>query len=364
MYIAMIPGGGIMGSVLASMLINVYNFLYQPNSIMSVFTEFDEYVMKIYRDGAFGSVYKFFRTIGVGLLVVGFIVTLMDKVSEGDFSINNFFRHLLKYVMLYIILSNSIFIFEGLLNLTTEMFISIENTINGSVIANSGTDVNYLKLATGIENYVTLTAKIGMFIMLIIPFVVSVLFSVIIYFFSASRLIELSIRIALAPLVAGMSYFGHGANMDIVRYAKRTLGLSFQIVVILIAITGVTVVHNALISSNEEKSEGQIVNPASYLEDDSSYTEINVKELNVEKKTDESGNEEISKVTEGDSEWKNTDGLKVEDIKGALSYSKESIYKFITRIIDPADFFVSAGVMLAALFLIFKSRALSSQLFM
>lgn len=367
MIITTIPGGGIISSVLASMLIKIYTFLYQPNDMMTVFSEFDEYIMKIYRQGMFGTVFHFFRIIGVGLLAVGFLVTLMDKVSEGDFSINNFFRHLLKYVMLYIILINTIDIFENLIQLSTAIMTSISGSITENEIT-AGKDISFFMLANGIETYMTILPKLGMFLMMSIPFVISVLFTIIIYFFSASRIMELSIRFALAPLVVGMSYFGNGANLDIVRYVKRTLGLFFQIVVILVALTGVTFVHNALISSNDTTADGQIVNPSAYLEEDDSYTEINVSELNVETTTNADGNQEISKVTEGDSEWKNASGVNEDDEainpELAKSYTSDSIYKFARRIIDPSDYFISTGVMLAALFLIFKSRALSTELFL
>lgn len=94
--------------------------------------------------------------------------------------------------------------------------------------------INQRCVANGINKYFGITVRIGMFILLAAPYIISVIFYVVLYFFAVSRLLEMVIRTAASPLVVGLSYFGHGANTDIVRYAKRTMGIFFQIVVILV----------------------------------------------------------------------------------------------------------------------------------
>ena len=78
---------------------------------------------------------------------------------------------------------------------------------------------------------------------IVVPYFVSVVFYSILYFFATSRIMELVIRISAAPLVAGVSFFGKGANTDIVRYIKRSMGIMFQIVVILVISASVTFIH-------------------------------------------------------------------------------------------------------------------------
>ena len=45
--------GGVLGNVLAAMLVHIYNFLYKPDDITSVFTEFNDYIAKLFAKGWF-----------------------------------------------------------------------------------------------------------------------------------------------------------------------------------------------------------------------------------------------------------------------------------------------------------------------
>ena len=78
----------------------------------------------------------FLKLVGIALLVTSFLVSLMDKTSAGDFSINNFFRHLLKYFILYILLINANTILTDLLDITTGTFDALK-TSTDEITANS-----------------------------------------------------------------------------------------------------------------------------------------------------------------------------------------------------------------------------------
>ena len=199
--------------------------------------------------------------------------------------------------------------------------------------------------------------------MLAVPYIVSVVFYIVLYFFAVSRLLEIVIRVAAAPFVVGVSFFGQGANSDIVRYTKRSLGVFFQIVVILIISVMVNFTHSALITSGSSSVQNgaMLANPASSLTLDDSYVEIGVTETKAEVKKDDDGNEEVT-VAVGDTEWK---AATKEDVTTqlVLAYTKDSIQKFIYYIVDPNHYFISTGLMIAALLLVFKSREISTRLF-
>ena len=346
--------GGVLGNVLAAMLVHIYNFLYKPDDITSVFTEFNDYIAKLFAKGWFNQIFSAMQIIGIGMLAASCLMALMDKVSQGDFSINVIFRHLLKYVILYMVLINITTIFNYLLDWTSASFIDIND---------AAATINQTWMANGINKYVGLTAKLGMIIVLAVPYIVSVVFYIVLYFFAVSRLLEIVIRVAAAPFVVGVSFFGQGANSDIVRYTKRSLGVFFQIVVILIISVMVNFTHSALITSGSSSVQNgaMVANPASSLKLDDSYVEIGVTETKAEVKKDDDGNEEVS-VTVGDTEWK---AATKEDVTTqlVLAYTKDSIQKFIYYIVDPNHYFISTGLMIAALLLVFKSREISTRLF-
>lgn len=196
-----------------------------------------------------------------------------------------------------------------------------------------------------------------------------------------SRMIEMTVRVSVAPVVAGLSFFGNGADMDFVRFVKRTLGLFFQIIVILIICASITFVHNALVVTDENahKSVNTVVDPAvklkgSYTAD---YPEIEIRNMQTTKKQSVAEDKKIEYTSvETSREWKKAEKRTVkkevtdndhedDDENGGTSeaYAKDDFKYFVNHIVDPSTFFISTGIMLSALFLIFRSREISTKLF-
>ena len=241
--------------------------------------------------------------------------------------------------------------------------------LTGSIIANEIKGVDKDKLQNGLAAF-GLTSRVGMLMSIVVPYFVSVVFYSILYFFATSRIMELVIRISAAPLVAGVSFFGKGANTDIVRYIKRSMGIMFQIVVILVISASVTFIHNSIIVDGRisNSTSGKVENPATYLEHTTTgKREIEIRSLNVDMETDENGKvTKINKVTET--------GRKDEEVKsqeeqtGTLvnmkeAYPKSDIEKFVNSLTTPSNLFTGVGIMLAALFMLFKSREISMRMF-
>ena len=354
--------GGTLGEVIAAMLVHVYNFLFKPDDMTKIFTEFNKYIEGLFAADWFSKIYAVMMTIGLGLLVATYLIEMMDKVSQGDFSINVMFRCMLKYVLMYMVLLNILAIFNYLLDFTTAVFTDMNDSLSLSL--DPAQRINQRCVANGINKYFGITVRIGMFILLAAPYIISVIFYVVLYFFAVSRLLEMVIRTAASPLVVGLSYFGHGANTDIVRYAKRTMGIFFQIVVILVISVMTTFTHNALITSDSGSTQGETVvaNPANGLEVDGSYTEVGVTKTTTDtKKNDASGDEETT-VTIGDTTWKPATSEDISTIT-TRAYTKKSLMHFVYYIMAPNHYVVSTGLMLAALLMVFKSRELSTRLF-
>ena len=354
--------GGTLGEVIAAMLVHVYNFLFKPDDMTKIFTEFNKYIEGLFAADWFSKIYAVMMTIGLGLLVATYLIEMMDKVSQGDFSINVMFRCMLKYVLMYMVLLNILAIFNYLLDFTTAVFTDMNDSLSLSL--DPAQRINQRCVANGINKYFGITVRIGMFILLAAPYIISVIFYVVLYFFAVSRLLEMVIRTAASPLVVGLSYFGHGANTDIVRYAKRTMGIFSQIVVILVISVMTTFTHNALITSDSGSTQGETVvaNPANGLEVDGSYTEVGVTKTTTDtKKNDASGDEETT-VTIGDTTWKPATSEDISTIT-TRAYTKKSLMNFVYYIMAPNHYVVSTGLMLAALLMVFKSRELSTRLF-
>lgn len=355
--------GGGLDVIIASMLTHVYEFIYRPGSITDTFIEFNDCIWDVYNGSFFSDVFDTMKIVGLGLLIVAFLISLYDKTSSGDFSINNYFRHWLKFFILFTVLMNLTDIMHWLLNISTTVFDDLNQEISNSITGIDAVKINETMLANGLYKYIGITSKLGTLIMIMVPYIVSILFSVIVSFFAVSRTIEIVVRIALAPLVVGGSFFGSGANTDVVRYIKRTMGVFFQIVVVLVISVGMTITHNALVVSGATSNSdgGSISNPAMYLEDiDTGERNINLRKLAIEK--DAEGN--VTKVTETGRE--NTRAVKAhEDNTPSLetAYTKDAINKFIDALVAPENYFVGVGIIISAIMMLLKSRQISTRLF-
>lgn len=373
---------GVLDNILATLLVSIYNFLYKPDGMIDIFSQYNDIINNILEKKNFVSnVFDALKLVGIALLVTSFLVSLMDKTSAGDFSINNFFRHLLKYFILYVLLINANTILTDLMDITTGTFDALKGSAEDITANSAAVEFNHVFLANSVHKYMGFGAKLGMFIMLIVPYAISVLFTVILNFFAISRMIEMTVRVSVSPVVAGLSFFGNGADMDFVRFVKRTLGLFFQVVVILLICVSITFVHNALVTTDENahKSVNTVVDPAvrlkgSYTTD---YPEIEIRNMQTTKKQSEAADKQIEYTSvETGREWKKAEKRTVkkevtdndhedDDEKGGTSeaYVKDDFKYFVNHIVDPSTFFISTGIMISALFLIFKSREISTKLF-
>lgn len=355
--------GGALDCVIASMLVHVYEFIYRPGSITDTFMEFNDCIWNIYDSSFFSAIFDSMKIAGIGLLTVAFLISLYDKTTSGDYSINNFFRHWLKFFILFVVLMNLMDILRALLDISTQTFAELNSQISNSITGIDAVKINETMLSNGLYKYISPTSKFGILIMIVVPYVVSILFSVIISFFAVSRTIEIVVRIGLAPIIMGGSYFGDGQNSDVVRYLKRTMGIFFQIVVVLVISAGMTVTHNALVSSGSTSNSdnGMISNPAMYLEDvDTGARNITIRNLSIEKDAD--GN--VSKVTETGRENKNAVKAK-EDKTPSLetAYTKTAIDRFVDAMVSPENYFVGVGIIISAVLMLLKSREISTKLF-
>ncbi len=351
--------------------------------------EFNYYLQELFNKNWFKTIFASVQIVGIGLLTAACIVELVDKASSGDFSINMLFRGMLKYIIWYIVLINSITIFTYLIDMTTAVFDTMNNDITAAIVGEQGAEIKQSYLANTIEQDVGTGEKFGLFIMIGPAYIVSIIFYIILYFFSISRLIEVTIRALFAPIAAGVSFFGTGANSDFIRYVKRTMGIIFQIVVILVISAAMTLTHNSLVAQdvNEGESTSEIINPANNLisKTIAESPETIVDTISQQKTANDYNNSNLSGnanekalyevVSEDtvklipksviDKYLENGDSEKLaEEIAEIVKrYDLQNVNTFINSLVDPKSYALTTGLMLAALMLLFKSRQISSQLF-
>lgn len=355
----------IMGNTLATLVLQLYRFLYNSSDMTSIFKELDKYIYSALDNNYFKAVMTIIIILGNGLLATTFLMQMFDKVTRGDFSPEVIIKHTLKYVFLYMVLINANYIFRELLSLSTAVFTELSKAIetSGQLTAVSADEINFTWLSTSIARYYKMINKLGLFILTMVPFVISQIYYIVMYFFAASRTLECAIRTVFAPLVVGVSYFGTGSSADIVRFTKKTMGCFFQIVVILMITTSVSVVQSSLTSDISNENGGITSMPVLveetdyeqfYPDSDGNIIPTYVGGVGGGPGTS-GGTGSTGGIEEGTEEIEVSEELKV--------YTEESVKTFIQSLYDFDTLIITVGLMIAGLLLVVKSNIISAQLF-
>lgn len=166
----------------------------------------------------------------VGLMVLWFLVALMEKASDQNFSFEVLVKMLIKYIFAYFLMKNGLNIIEVFLG------------IGGSLVNKFGTiaDSN-ITLANDLKALVEQDANgsaisgifsaLSWYIQLLIPCVLGWIMKIMVNVMAYGRLIELAIKAMFAPIpLADM--FSDGGNSTGIRYLKSFLATCLQGVVI------------------------------------------------------------------------------------------------------------------------------------
>ena len=215
--------------VIAKMYKTIYDSFYNTGEVMDMFTEMQGYLDSLLENEAFQTVISVIMVIGVGLLIASFLADLLDHVSKGDFTIEILFKKMLKNYMVYMLLINSMDIMDMLLDITTDIL----EKLGEMVVISPGGNINSVMLSYGITD-MWFWQWIMYILLGLVPYILAVLFNLVLWFTAVSRLFEISVRFVVSPIVYGGAFWGNGQNNDMIKFLKNTAAAIFQIVVVLI----------------------------------------------------------------------------------------------------------------------------------
>lgn len=347
-----------MADSLAYMYQFIYNTMYNPQVLFDEFQEMQRNIDKVLNMDIFRTIYSVICIFSLALLTATFLASMLDKYSAGDFSVEVLFRTGLKFYVPFFALWFSRDIMENIMNAGLETM----KRMKGSIIT-QGMDykVNRSLLTYGIDTLgdgataisgSSILTKWSWLAMGILPFLICCFFAIVISFMSASRILELTLRLVLSPLVYADSMFGQIDRSRTVSFLKKTFSLSFQLVVIL----GIWFVFMYMEAAMYETSQS----PASVNEQTQELTIMSpAKALSESKET-------ITKrveVTDGpvvDSQYRTNIKIKERTIN---RYSPTAISDFIDQLTNSGHYWESLAFMLCMTLLVVKSRQISDSIF-
>lgn len=187
--------------------------------------------------------------IGYSLMVIYFLCAVIEKSSIEGFSVEQFFRLLIKLFVAKMIMDNGLTLIKLMMNLGAQLVASLvaSQSINSAV-----TDLaDHVKaLAAEETNGWGFFECIPFLLKLFIPWLCTLIIQIVVKFICYSRLIEIMARASLAPIA--MSDIIHGGlNSTGYRYLKSFLAVCLQGVVIFVIAYVFTTISGDLLTADE-----------------------------------------------------------------------------------------------------------------
>ena len=190
--------------------------------------------------GVLSGPYNTMKTLGVSLLTLYFLIELAEKTSHDNFTIEHFVRMFIKFIIGYELISKGLSLFTK--------FISLTNAVTNDI----STSINVEETSNGYEAFVAAVDKMcdGNFVMeflaplpvillLMVPALIMMLFSIILQVLFASRIVEMMVRVMFAP-IACADIYSEGTRGGGFRYIKKFIALGLQSAVIIAVFIGVS----------------------------------------------------------------------------------------------------------------------------
>lgn len=174
--------------------------------------------------------------VGEALIVLFFLIELIDKTTKDNFSVEHFFKLMLKVVIAKFLIENGWDILTGCINVGSNLAGAITSDPKGLTSKSKVLD----QYAKEIQETNTI-GNLGMIIQWFLPWVFAWISKMICIVICWGRMIELGVRAVTAP-ISMADIFQDGTHSGGFRYLRKFLGVCLQaaVIMIVIQVSGIT----------------------------------------------------------------------------------------------------------------------------
>ena len=303
-------------NLLGVMVIYIYNQTYWSSYITSLISKYEAITADAMGLSVFSSLVTTIKTLAICITMLLYFMDLFGKVTEKNFSIEQFFKATLRCVTTYIFISNSIEIVGYLMDAGSSLSSSIASYGGYNFFT-----TNHKVMFINSFNSFSIAEILSYIMNCLIPWLLSMIGSVVIQIVLISRVLEIVVLTVFAPLAIADIY-REGTSSSGVQYMKRMLALGLQVAVILVINAATQAIILEVIGGNSGLTMSKLL-------------------------------KEVTEFT----------GSRHEAIKnGTLIYTKESVEDFMSAICNQNDLVKVLGIQLARLGLIWNSLPLCEEI--
>lgn len=180
--------------------------------------------------------------VGEALIILFFLIELIDKTTKENFSLEHFFKLMLKVAIAKLLIENGWSILSGCIDIGSNLTLAItaESTALDGVLD---------KYATDIQNANPI-GNLGMIIQWSVPWIFAWVSRLLCIVVCWGRMIELGVRAVAAP-IAMADIFQDGTHSGGFRYLRKFLAVCLQAFIILIIIQVAGIIQGLIIGQNK-----------------------------------------------------------------------------------------------------------------
>lgn len=182
--------------------------------------------------------------VGEALIVLFFLIELIDKTTKDNFSVEHFFKLMLKVVIAKFLIENGWDILTGCINVGSNFAGAITSDPKGLTSKSKVLD----QYAKEIQETNTI-GNLGMIIQWFLPWVFAWISKMICIVICWGRMIELGVRAVTAP-ISMADIFQDGTHSGGFRYLRKFLGVCLQAAVIMIVIQVSGIIQGLIIGKD------------------------------------------------------------------------------------------------------------------
>ena len=191
--------------------------------------------------GGISAVYTLISTLGMLLIVLYWLLDIIEKVQMESFTLEHFVRASIKLLLGVILMSNGLPIFQGILSACNGIF----SQIDAGTGANEGATATVLNQVWQDCTYqkshpiAGAFALVGWMLELLVPAFMMLIIKIVVYVVVYSRIVELFVRTAFAPIGMANIYSG-GMSASGYKYIKKIAAVALAGCVILVVLNAYT----------------------------------------------------------------------------------------------------------------------------
>lgn len=220
--------------LLGMMAITIYNQTYGSGTVIDALNKYSTLAETAMNMTAFTAIITTIKSLAIAITVLLYLIDLSEKVTEKNFSIQQFYQATLRMVVSCMFINNADIIVGYLMDIGASVAETLDETDSGMDFFTDDVDAAAHKtmLINGIMamNKADILAYIATSL---VPWILSMIGNIIIQIIMISRILEIIVTTIFAPLAIADIY-REGTASPGVRYMKKALALGLQVAVILL----------------------------------------------------------------------------------------------------------------------------------